>query len=172
MKIAIAQIESKRGDVKSNLRTHLHAIDVAGQYAADLILFPELSLSGYFPKIAARFLSQVQHDDFNIFQKKSDLLSMSIALGSPIQGIQKPKIGLHYFTPGQLKTSYAKQILHEDELSDFEAGEGSQIWHIKEHLISPAICYESMQNAHNQICLLYTSPSPRDQRGPRMPSSA
>ena len=26
--------------------------------------------------------------------------------------------------------------------------------------------------AHNQTCLLYTSPSPRDQRGSRMPSSA
>ena len=25
---------------------------------------------------------------------------------------------------------------------------------------------------HNKFCLLYTSPSPRDQRGPRMPSSA
>ena len=28
------------------------------------------------------------------------------------------------------------------------------------------------QFAHLLICLLYTSPSPRDQRGPRMPSSA
>ena len=26
--------------------------------------------------------------------------------------------------------------------------------------------------AHNSACLLYTSPSPRDQRGSRMPSSA
>ena len=26
--------------------------------------------------------------------------------------------------------------------------------------------------AHGKICLLYTSPSPRDQRGSRMPSSA
>ena len=26
--------------------------------------------------------------------------------------------------------------------------------------------------AHNRDCLLYTSPSPRDQRGSRMPSSA
>ena len=25
---------------------------------------------------------------------------------------------------------------------------------------------------HDEICLLYTSPSPRDQRGSRMPSSA
>ena len=27
-------------------------------------------------------------------------------------------------------------------------------------------------NLENQFCLLYTSPSPRDQRGSRMPSSA
>ena len=27
-------------------------------------------------------------------------------------------------------------------------------------------------NKHNYDCLLYTSPSPRDQRGSRMPSSA
>ena len=29
-----------------------------------------------------------------------------------------------------------------------------------------------IQNVVNRICLLYTSPSPRDQRGSRMPSSA
>ena len=33
------------------------------------------------------------------------------------------------------------------------------------------ICY-AMKAASNQACLLYTSPSPRDQRGSRMPSSA
>ena len=30
----------------------------------------------------------------------------------------------------------------------------------------------SLQNLQFDICLLYTSPSPRDQRGSRMPSSA
>ena len=34
------------------------------------------------------------------------------------------------------------------------------------------IALSSLNNAHNTICLLYTSPSPRDQRGSRMPSSA
>ena len=37
-------------------------------------------------------------------------------------------------------------------------------------------CYMGMQWGENQpedhVCLLYTSPSPRDQRGSRMPSSA
>ena len=31
---------------------------------------------------------------------------------------------------------------------------------------------ESMSSTLKKVCLLYTSPSPRDQRGSRMPSSA
>ena len=31
---------------------------------------------------------------------------------------------------------------------------------------------EKLKDANREICLLYTSPSPRDQRGSRMPSSA
>ena len=32
--------------------------------------------------------------------------------------------------------------------------------------------YQTAIESHNKHCLLYTSPSPRDQRGSRMPSSA
>ena len=38
-------------------------------------------------------------------------------------------------------------------------------------LLQPPV-QEEEEGAWNQICLLYTSPSPRDQRGSRMPSSA
>ena len=34
------------------------------------------------------------------------------------------------------------------------------------------IALEQKFNADGEVCLLYTSPSPRDQRGSRMPSSA
>ena len=34
------------------------------------------------------------------------------------------------------------------------------------------IITEKKYPVHSKICLLYTSPSPRDQRGSRMPSSA
>ena len=32
--------------------------------------------------------------------------------------------------------------------------------------------FEDFIGVYNRLCLLYTSPSPRDQRGSRMPSSA
>lgn len=48
MKVALAQIAPKLGDLKANLDKHLELIRQAKQQGADLVVFPELSLTGYF----------------------------------------------------------------------------------------------------------------------------
>ncbi len=45
--IALAQFNTKLGEVQANLATHLALIEEAKQKGADLIIFPELSLTGY-----------------------------------------------------------------------------------------------------------------------------
>ena len=45
--IALAQFNTKLGEVRANLATHLALIEEAKQKGADLIIFPELSLTGY-----------------------------------------------------------------------------------------------------------------------------
>jgi predicted amidohydrolase len=45
--IALAQIDARVGDLAANLQSHVAAIDQARQGGADLVVFPELSLSGY-----------------------------------------------------------------------------------------------------------------------------
>ncbi len=47
LKIAIAQISTHLGDVKANLEKHLELIHQAQTNGAELIVFPELSLTGY-----------------------------------------------------------------------------------------------------------------------------
>jgi predicted amidohydrolase len=47
IKIALAQFNTKLGDVNANLHKHLNLIDQARQQGADLVIFPELSLTGY-----------------------------------------------------------------------------------------------------------------------------
>jgi predicted amidohydrolase len=47
MRIALAQINTKLGDVQANLEKHLKYIQQARTARADLIVFPELSLTGY-----------------------------------------------------------------------------------------------------------------------------
>lgn len=47
MKIALAQISSVLGNFKKNLTRHLDLVEEARKQKADLIIFPELSLTGY-----------------------------------------------------------------------------------------------------------------------------
>lgn len=47
MKIASVQIECITGDIKNNLEKHYKFIDIAHKNNVDLIIFPELSITGY-----------------------------------------------------------------------------------------------------------------------------
>ena len=47
IKLAVAQIDTVLGDLDANLEKHLAQIDDAVQAKADLVVFPELSLTGY-----------------------------------------------------------------------------------------------------------------------------
>ena len=48
MKIALAQISPRLGDVEANLKLHLDSIDRAAASGANVVCFPELSLTGYY----------------------------------------------------------------------------------------------------------------------------
>jgi len=58
-KLALSQISTVLGDVQANLNKHLQIIDQACKDHVDLLVFPELSLTGYFlqdlvPTVALR----------------------------------------------------------------------------------------------------------------------
>jgi predicted amidohydrolase len=46
-KIAAAQIPSIRGDVAANISAHEDAIRAASAHAVSMVVFPELSLTGW-----------------------------------------------------------------------------------------------------------------------------
>ena len=45
--VGLAQIYPKLGDLNSNLETHLAYIDRAAAAHVDVLVFPELSMTGY-----------------------------------------------------------------------------------------------------------------------------
>ena len=47
LKLALAQINTRLGDVQANLEKHLSLAEEARRAGADLLVFPELSLTGY-----------------------------------------------------------------------------------------------------------------------------
>lgn len=48
--VALAQVKPRLGDVQANLEMHLHYVERAQKEKAELVVFPELSLTGYYLK--------------------------------------------------------------------------------------------------------------------------
>lgn len=66
--LALAQIATKLGDVQSNLEKHLDFIQQAKSQNADLVVFPELSLTGYLLQDIAPTVAHRPDDDDPVFK--------------------------------------------------------------------------------------------------------
>ena len=51
-KIAVAQIPSEKGNVGKNIDDHVEVINLASKCGVSLVVFPELSLTGYELELA------------------------------------------------------------------------------------------------------------------------
>ena len=81
IKIALAQISSKLANIDSNLEKHLSYIDEAVNKKADIILFPELSLTGYSVKDAVFDVAMPVHDEkLTPLLKASEKISICIGM--------------------------------------------------------------------------------------------
>jgi NAD+ synthase (glutamine-hydrolysing) len=68
-RLALAQINTRLGDVESNLAAHLDWIDQARRAEADLVVFPELSLTGYVLQDLASGVACQPHADDPTFSR-------------------------------------------------------------------------------------------------------
>lgn len=152
MKACLAQYNSV-DSVAANLARHREVIKEAAALSCDFVLFPELSLTGYRPSIAAQ--EAVRGDDpvFGSLQTDSDELGIGICAGMPLLADRGVEIGMLVYRPGQRPTSYAKQMLHADELAHFVSGDRILDIEIDGFLVAPAICYEAMQPTHGEAAL-------------------
>lgn len=81
LNLALAQISTKLGDVESNLEKHLDYIEQAKKHKADLLVFPELSLTGYVLQDLVASVAHRPLDDDPVFQpllKASRDLDLSV----------------------------------------------------------------------------------------------
>ncbi len=150
MKICLAQTKSKKGDLAQNIQEHLRLIQSAAVWGTDLILFPELSLTGYEPSLAKSLARPATDPIFDPFQNLADKNKMIIAVGMPLQTEKGIVIGMLIFQPKTKRRVYAKQILHEDEMPFFVSGDNDLVLNFNDQKISFGICYESLQRSHFQ----------------------
>ncbi len=151
MKICIAQTKPVKGNIEANISNHLKVVNQATEEGAKLILFPELSLTGYEPELADALAINIKDERLDCFQNISDTKDIVICIGAPTRGNDGTSISLIIFQPDQERSLYSKQYLHEDEEPFFAAGaESSGIVQLYGHRIALAICYEISIQEHSQ----------------------
>ena len=150
MKIAIAQIQPVKGDIPKNIRLHQKWINIAIEADADLIVFSELSLTGYEPELAEELALPPNAPTLDLFQQISNLHQISIALGLPTSSERGNHISMLIFQPNRTRQVYTKQMLHQDECPYFVAGNTPLLFEVEDQQIAPAICYESLQPKHSE----------------------
>ncbi len=150
MKIAIAQTRPLKGDIPANIERHRYFIERAIANEAAIIFFPELSLSGYEPTLAASLAITPFDPRLHIFQETCEEQNIIIGVGAPIANGTSPSIGMILFQPLRQPAVYFKQYLHEDELPFFIPGQDHPGIIDHQPPIALAICYELSVPAHAQ----------------------
>jgi NAD+ synthase (glutamine-hydrolysing) len=69
LKIALAQMNTFLGEIEANLQKHLELIEAAREKDADLIIFPELSLTGYYLQDLTPSVARAPNGDDPFFYK-------------------------------------------------------------------------------------------------------
>jgi predicted amidohydrolase len=105
MKVALAQISPFLGDVKKNLDLHLRYFEKARKKKVDLLIFPELSLTGYTLKDLVEDVA-ISPEDNSIFDR---LIAESRDVSTVLGFVEEKERGLFFNSAAFLSKG---KILH------------------------------------------------------------
>jgi predicted amidohydrolase len=148
MRVAVVQTQPIACAVDVNVKAHETWIKKVASRGADMVFFPELSLTGYEPKHAGRYVFRADDIRLDVFQMLSHALRITIGVGLPTADGSGVRISMLLLQPNAARIVYSKQYLHADELPYFVAGSGQVTLPGADGVVAPAICYESLQDEH------------------------
>lgn len=149
--IALAQLPVVKGAVAKNLETHLAYIQRAAERGADLVVFPELSLSGYELELLEQLALPKNSEVFGTISTAAVAHNIVVIAGCPLvsEG-RKPQIGAVICFPNGERAFYAKQYLHEGEAVYCSTGNESYLFTVNGTRIALAICADFANPAHSE----------------------
>jgi predicted amidohydrolase len=150
MKICVAQTRPVKGDIQGNIENHKKLIDVAVSNGAGMIIFPELSLTGYEPKLAKELATNKDDTRFSDLQEISNAGQITIGVGVPTKNNNGICISMILFQPGKARQTYSKKYLHPDEEKFFLSGQNFTGLISNSNSIALAICYEISIPEHSR----------------------
>ncbi len=156
LRIAAAQSHSIAGDLAANLARHDEFVDAAVEAGAQLLVFPELSLSGYdLPALAATALGS---DDQRLapLSERAIHHNITIVAGAPLRNPSGlPFIGAIAFHPDGTRTAYRKHFLYPGEEQFVAPGAAiSQVIEVRGVPVALAVCFDTSRQQHPHAAVM------------------
>lgn len=155
MRVFAAQINPTIGDLEGNSRKVLSAIERAKHRKADIVLFPELTLSGYFPDDLLLDDSFIDACEAKLEEIGPATGGLFVCIGLPRRNPERKEKFLYnsvaVFSDGKLLGYKNKTLLPTydvfDERRYFEPGTEEPIWEYLGHRIAVTICEDVWQHS-------------------------
>ncbi len=130
--IAAAQSCAHPADLPRNLDDHLRLMRIAQARGVRLLVFPELSLTGYEPSAAAALAQPADTPLLQPLRQLAEQARMTTVVGLPLRSPKhaKPLIAALILGADGSLGVYAKQHLHAGEERHFSAGDGGPLLEI------------------------------------------
>lgn len=148
--VAAIQSASVKGDIAANVARHVELAGQAAALGARLALFPELSLTGYEPGVAAATALRGNDDRLAPLAGLAQRSGMIIVAGAPLLIDGALYIGAVSFLPDGQVAEYTKQHLHAGEDAVFAAGHGGAMLDVEGIPAALAVCAEFTHASHAQ----------------------
>ncbi len=150
LRIAAAQSASIPGDIGANVARHCMFVDAAIEAGVKLLVFPELSLSGYdLPGLDATALTA---DDVRLepLRERARAGGITVVVGTPLVNPSgKPFIGAIAFQPDGSHVTYRKHFLYAGEDQFAAAGAAiSCVIDVRGVPVALAICADTLNSLH------------------------
>ena len=138
--IAAAQSGSRPGDIIWNIARHLEFIRQAAVHHIDLLIFPELSLTGYELNAMPQLAMAMDDPRLQVFADAASEHKMSIVIGLPLTNGDTILLSALAFLADGTRMAYGKRNLLGDENLFFSAGESVPMFGYHQHHVAMAIC--------------------------------
>ncbi|PNG32028.1 carbon-nitrogen hydrolase [Pseudomonas protegens] len=153
--LAAAQSVSIAGDLSANLARHQHLMGLAAQEGVQLLVFPELSLTGYEPQLVAELALLPDSPRLQPLRNLARELKLTTVVGMPIRlSVDGPVLigALVLGADGSLAV-YSKQHLHPGEERFFAPGSGGAPLQLGNEVLALAVCADFCHASHVQAAV-------------------
>ncbi|HPG38266.1 MAG TPA: carbon-nitrogen hydrolase family protein [bacterium] len=149
MIVAAAQTVPHQQDIVKNLADHCRLTVLAAQHGAQLLAFPELSLTGYERERARQLAFTPDDPRLDKLRGLAAMHNMIIIAGAPVQMNSLLYIGAFIFMPDMSMGIYTKQYLHTgEEICYASSFAYNPMLQLEDETITLAICADITNPRH------------------------